>query len=81
VLHLGEAFVQLGDKIRQGWLPRILAMIGQLPELFRVQAKFKRHLDVGMREAEPLSRIDPRLQSVWNNSDVFDMEQLAWLRL
>jgi hypothetical protein len=42
-------------------------MIRQLPELFRVQTKFKRHLDVGMRKIKPLSCIDPWLYSVWND--------------
>jgi hypothetical protein len=55
--------IKLPNEFRQRQLPWLLVMVVQLPELLWVHPKFTCHLHVLMRQVEPASRVDPRLQA------------------
>src|ERR1700730_5716927 len=54
------------DEARQRRLPRFLAMIVDLAELPRVHSELARHLDMRLREAVSLLRLDPGLEIIRN---------------
>ncbi|MDD5482649.1 MAG: hypothetical protein PHP98_03215 [Kiritimatiellae bacterium] len=53
--------VKFGDKFGQWRLPGLLPVIRETPEFLRIKAEFSRHLNVGMRQMEFISRFHPRL--------------------
>lgn len=51
--------IEVRDERRQRQLPRFLAVIVKLAELFRIHAQLERHLHVGVGQMESPARLDP----------------------
>lgn len=58
--------VQPLDELRQRKLPRLLVMIGEAAQLFRIHAELAGHLHMGVGQAESPARFDPRLEILRN---------------
>jgi hypothetical protein len=62
-LPLAESLeIEMLNEIRQRRFPFLLPVVVDLPELLRVHPEFSRHLNLGVSEMMPLSRLNPNLQ-------------------
>jgi hypothetical protein len=53
------------DVFSQRPFPSLLAVVGITAELFWIQAKFSRHLDLGVGQVIPLASVNPDLKFLW----------------
>lgn len=58
--------IQTLNELRERRLPQFLRVIILPPELFRIEAEFSGHLNMGMRQPVTLSGLDPRFELQWN---------------
>src|SRR3972149_10230123 len=57
--------MDLFDELGHGHLPGLLAGVGQVTELLRIQSQLSGHLDASIGKMEALSRLDPGLELFW----------------
>ena len=61
----GAELLEPALTIQELLVEQILVVIVELAEFPRVQSKFPRHLDMRMRQAMTLARLDPVLEFRW----------------